>query len=135
MGLRDVVIRAPQLVVPEAKHGKEAEPPYCTMPLRLHDHYKALHDYRSTNAERACERIQDAVRQLVEARKSIRMSSQLKGRRETLLSALEESLRWCPTARLKADEVGNATTLIDEAIVNYITKRQIESISHNGHAL
>ena len=82
--------------------------------------------FQRVNSDTAVERIQDAIRQLVEARKNSKAYGQIANRRESLSNAFNESKRWVS----EVIEIGGSAEAIDKAIISSITNRNIQQMQY-----
>lgn len=94
-------------------------------------HVARLHDGTSKriDGDRAVDALQDAVRQLLQARKNSKASVQIKTCRQSVEHALQDTLRFDGSLLLRKNGVKLAADAIDTAIVKSIADRKIELIA------
>ncbi len=87
--------------------------------------------YQLVGNDRAIERIQDAIRQLVEARKNSKASGQIANRRDSLSHAFGDSMSSLTDNNVVIDP-DEAAKSVDNAILTSIAKRSIQHMAYGN---
>lgn len=129
-GLRstDIILDIRQCVIHESEIGEKTTLAEYYQLIGDSNYYPRIGDStneRRISGDRAKDSVQDAVRQLVDARKNSKAGGQIQCCKATLKNALNDTLLFCGSQLLAGGGVEKAVEAIDTAIVQSMAVRYI----------